>query len=139
MIAGNKYTDALTELNEERLVNLCGENKYFEAERLYFLGILSNADSSLQLENSIDYFRKAYDIVKELDITEVTWKILFMITTYYAERGNFGKIEESIVYAKAILDFLAEKLSDPRLKMVFLDQPERHYALETLNRIAEQL
>ncbi len=139
LIRLNEFPKALDELNSEELITVCKENSYFEAERLYLLGLLSASANEPELKPSIDYYLNAYDIIKDLDITELTWKVLFVLAVIYAERGNLSRAADYLVYVKSVLDYIDEKITDERLKMVYFDQPDRQYALETLKRIAEQM
>jgi len=139
LIQLNEFKEALKELKSKEFVNLCKENAYFRAEQNYMLGVIASMDKNSELKSSIEYFISAYEIIKELNITEITWRILYMVTVNYAERGNIARAGDFIVYAKSVIDFIADKLTDPRLKLVYLDQPERHTAINTLNRISEQL
>ena len=132
------YDKALGILNSEEMQNLCRGNPYFEAERLYYLGIVSSEDDKSGLRPAIEFYLNSYDIIKDLSITELTWKILFILTINYVERGNSNKAETFLVYAKSVLDYLSEKLTDPRLKMIYFDEPERHAAIEVINRLIEK-
>jgi len=137
-LKAKEFDKANKEISGEDLISFCKENDYFEAERLYLSGLLAEVQKDSKLKQPIDYYLNAYEIVKNLEITEVTWKVLYATTVYYASRGNIGKAEEFLIYAKSVIDYLTDKLIDPRLKMVYLDETERHAALETLNLIAEQ-
>jgi hypothetical protein len=66
------YKEALSELNSPELIELCSQNSILEAEREYFLGIISKNFKSDQLLSPLEYFEKAYDLVKDQSITELT-------------------------------------------------------------------
>ena len=135
-----KYQNGLEELNSEVFVNHCKKNPYFEGERLYFMGIISSSSNGIEgLKPAIEYFLKAYDIIKDLLVTELTWRVLFALTVNYAERGNSNRAKSFLIYTKAVLDYISEKIPDPRLKLLYSDQPERHAALSTLNKLTEKL
>jgi hypothetical protein len=135
-----KYQNGLEELNSEGFINQCKKNPYFEGERLYFIGIISSSASGIEgLKPAIEYFLKAYDIIKDLFVTELTWRVLFALTINYAERGNSNRAKTFLIYTKSVLDYISEKISDPRLKLLYSDQAERHTALETLNKLTENL
>ena len=103
------------------------------------LGYLSAASDNKELKPAVDYYLSAYEIIKDLNITELTWKILFMLTVVYAERGNYARAGEYLNYAESVLGFIADKFTDPRLKMVYLDHPDKQTAITTLKDISEQL
>ncbi len=139
LIQLNDCQRAFSELHSETFVSFCKENNYFEAERLYLLGYLSAASDNRELKPAVDYYLSAYEIIKDLNITELTWKILFVLTVVYAERGNYARAGEFLNYAESVLGFIADKFTDPRLKMVYLDHPDRQAAINTLKRISEQI
>lgn len=135
-----RYKDALEELNTEEFVRLCKKSPYYEGERLYFIGIISSSVSGMEgLRPAIEYYINAYDIIKDLYVTELTWKVLFVLTVNYAERGNSSRAKTFLIYTKSVLDHLSGKISDPRIKLLYFDQPERHTTMETINRLTEQL
>ena len=139
LIQLNELWKALVELDSEELATICKGNSYFEAERLYMLGLLSASGNDSGLKPAIEYYLNAYEIIKDLDITELTWKVLFMLTVSYADRGNFTRAADYIVYAKSVLDYIRDKITDDRLRMVYFDQPERKMAIETINKLTEQI
>jgi hypothetical protein len=126
------YQEALRELNSPELIELCSQNSILEAEREYFLGMISKNYESDKLLSPLVYFEKAYDIVKDQSITELTWKILFEISELYIERGNYSKAKQYVVYAKELLYFIAEKFESPQLRAAYLRNTER---LETLKKL----
>ena len=133
-----KYKEVMDELNSEELKNLCEGNPYFKAERLYYMGIISSESKELELSPSIEYYLNAYDLIKDLNITELTWKVLLILTINYAERGNYKKAQSFLVYTKSVLDYLLKNLTDPRLKMVYFYESERQIAIEIINRLIEK-
>jgi tetratricopeptide (TPR) repeat protein len=140
LIHMGKYQNGLEELNSEGFINRCKKNPYFEGERLYFIGIISSSASGIEgLKPAIEYFLKAYDIIKDLFVTELTWRVLFALTINYAERGNSNRAKTFLIYTKSVLDYISDKISDPRLKLLYSDQPERHTALATINKLTEKL
>ena len=62
-----------------------------------------------------------------------------MLTVKYTERGNSNRAKSFLIYTKAVLDYISDKIPDPRLKLLYSDQPERHTAIETLNKLTEKL
>ena len=139
LIKLNEFTKALSELNSEELLAICKEYSYFEAERIYLLGLLSDSGNEPELKPALDYFLKSYELLKDLHISELTWRVMYMITFSYAERGNVSRASDYLVYTKSVIDYIAENIYDQRLKLIYYDQHERHSSLETLNRIAEKI
>jgi tetratricopeptide (TPR) repeat protein len=126
------YQEALQELSDPELIELCSQNSILEAEREYFLGIISKNIESDQLLSPLEYFEKAHDLIKDENITELTWKILYQISEIYVERGNYSKAKRYVVYAREIIYFIAEKLESPQLRAAYLKNSER---LESLKKL----
>ncbi|MGA8264244.1 MAG: hypothetical protein WB779_07380, partial [Ignavibacteriaceae bacterium] len=139
LIQFNELKKALTELSSEEFITVCQGNSYFEGERVYMFGLLSATENNSELKPAIEYYVNAYEIIKDLDITELTWKVLFMLTISFAERGNFTRAKDYLVYVKSVLEYIKNKITDERLKMVYFDQQERRVAIETINKLAEQI
>ena len=128
----NKYSEAFNEINKPVLVNLCSQNSILEAEREYFLGIISKNFKSDKLLSPLIYFEKAYDLIKDESISELTWKVTYEISELYIERGNFTKAKHYIIYTRELIYFIAEKLESPQLRAAYLKNSER---LETLRKL----
>ena len=128
----NKYSDAFNQINKPELVDLCSQNSILEAEREYFLGIISKNYESDKLLSPLVYFEKSYDLIKDESVTELTWKVMFEISQLYVERGNYTKAKRFVVYARELIYFIAEKLESPQLRAAYLKNSER---LETLKKL----
>ncbi|MBE0570599.1 MAG: protein kinase, partial [Ignavibacteriaceae bacterium] len=131
-IQQKKYREAIEEINKPELVDLCSQNSILEAEREYFLGVISKNYESDKLLSPLVYFEKAYDLIKDESVTELTWKVLYEISQLYVERGNYTKAKRFVVYARELIYFIAEKLESPQLRAAYLKNSER---LETLKKL----
>ena len=96
------------------------------------MGIISRYHVTDQLLPSLVHFEKAYDLIKDENIFELTWKILFAISDLYIERGNLNKAKRYVVYARELIYFIAEKIESPRLRAAYLKQTERLNILKKL-------
>jgi hypothetical protein len=103
-----------------------------EAEREYFLGIVSKNYSSENLRPALEHLEKAYEMLKDESVLDLTWKVLFAISELYIERGNLNKAKRYIVYARELIYFLAERIESHRLRAAYLHQKERFSALRKL-------
>jgi hypothetical protein len=103
-----------------------------EAEREYFLGIVSKNFKSDKLLSPLVHFEKAFDLIKDKSITELTWKVVFEISELYIERGNYTEAKRYVIYARELIYFIAEKLESPQLRAAYLKNTER---LETLKKL----
>jgi hypothetical protein len=128
----NKYREAIEEINKPELVDLCSQNSILEAEREYFLGVISKKYESDKLLSPLVYFEKAYDLIKDESVTELTWKVMYEISQLYVERGNYTKAKRFVVYARELIYFIAEKLESPQLRAAYLKNSER---LEPLKKL----
>ena len=130
LISAGDYETSLEEINSKELKEICKQNNIFEAEREYFLGKISLGHGSDKLLPPIDYFEKAYDLVKNESITELTWKILWALAEVYRQRGNIEKSKNYSKYAKELIQFIAEQLNTTGLQRVYLQQRERKAVLQ---------
>ena len=102
-------TEALSQLNKKELIELCSQNSILEAQREYFLGIISKNTKSDKLLPPLEYFEKAYDLIKDRYISELTWKVLFEISELYIERGNLRKAKYFVTYTRELIYFIARE------------------------------
>jgi tetratricopeptide (TPR) repeat protein len=126
------YQKASQELYNQELIDLCSQNFILEAEREYFLGIISKNSKSDKLLSPLIYFEKAYDLIKDQYINELTWKVLFEISELYIERGNLHKAKYFVTYTRELIYFIAEKIKSPQLRAAYLRNSER---LNTLKKL----
>jgi hypothetical protein len=101
-----------------------------EAEREYFLGIISQSYASDKLLPPLEHFEKAYELVKDESVAEITWKILLALSELYIERGNLSKAKVYTIYGKELIYFISENIEMPRLRAAYLKQNERLKAIQ---------
>ena len=130
LIGEKNFSAANKTLVEEEFLDLISQNSILEAEREYFLGIIAKNYSSDK--SPLEYFERAYELLKDENVIELTWKVLFAISDLYIERGNLNKAKRYIVYAREIIYFLAERIESHRLRAAYLHQKER---LSTLRKL----
>jgi len=133
-----RYNDAYAHLIENDLVELCSQNSILEAEREYFLGIISKNFTSDSLLPSLVYFEKAYELIKDENISELTWKVLYEISELYIERGNLNKAKHFVTYTRELIYLIAERIESPRLRAAYLRQDERLNTLKKLENFYPQ-
>ena len=126
------FHNAISELNQPEFIELCSQNSILEAQREYFLGIISKNTKSDKLLPPLVYFEKAYDLIKDEYINEVTWKVLFEISELYIERGNLTKAKYFVTYTRELIYFIAEKIESPHLRATYLQNSERMNTLKKL-------
>ena len=80
----------------------------------------------------IEYFEKAYNYLAEQSIVELTWKVLLALAEVYTERGLHNKAKNFIVYARDLINLIAENIESIQMKSAYLNQKERRAALEKL-------
>jgi tetratricopeptide (TPR) repeat protein len=132
LLQQNKYREAFEEINKPKLIDFCSQNSILAAEREYFLGMISKNYESDKLLSPLVYFEKAYDLIKDESVTELTWKVMYEISQLYVERGNYTKAKRYVIYARELIYFIAEKLESPQLRAAYLKNTER---LETLKKL----
>ncbi|MCL5031436.1 MAG: protein kinase [Bacteroidetes bacterium] len=138
MIRLSKPKEAYKELLSEFIIKICQENNLLDAERNYVLGKLSESEPSLGLKSQIDYYQSAYELIQNLHITELTWKILFALSDSYNKRGNLNKAKDFVKYSKELINFIAGNIKDSRLKNIYLQEPERKQTIERLEYFEAQ-
>jgi serine/threonine protein kinase len=138
MIKLNILDEAAGELRSESLLQLCSGNNIFEAERNYTLGIICEHNPLLGSKSPVDYYLEANNLLTDLHITELTWKVLYALFKTYNQRGNVNKSREYVKYSKSLLMFIGENIKDKRLRNNYLDEPERKEALKELSYYEEQ-
>jgi serine/threonine protein kinase/tetratricopeptide (TPR) repeat protein len=138
MIKLNILDEATVELNSDNLAELCKSNYIFEAEKNYMAGILCELNPLLGPKSSVDYLLTSYDLVFNLHITELTWKILFALFKAYSIRGNVNKSREYAKYSKSLITHIAENIHDGRLRSIYLKETERNRVLNELSYYEEQ-
>lgn len=134
----NEFENALNEISKPEVVNLCSQNSILEAEREYFLGIISKNFPSASLLPPLVYFEKAYELIKDENISELTWKVLYEISEIYIERGNLKKAKDFVTYTKELIYLISEKIESPRMRAAYLRHPERFEALKKLESFYPQ-
>jgi len=130
LIAAGEYETSLEEINSKKLIEICKQNIIFEAEREYLLGKISFGYGSDKLLPPIDYFERAYDLIKNESISELTWKILWALAESYRQRGNIEKSKNYDKYTKELIQFIAEHLSTTGLRRTYLEKSERKAVLQ---------
>lgn len=123
-------------LKSERYLELIEENPYLKSEYYYTLGLISELRNDEFEKSSIDYFNIALELIEELSITEITWKVLFKRGSSFYERGNTKKAMDDYNLAKTCLLHLSSKV-DEENKSFYLEEKERKHALETIGAIVD--
>jgi serine/threonine protein kinase len=138
MIKLNILDEAAGELRADNLIDLCSRNTMFEAERNYMLGIICEKSPLLGSKSPADYFLASDELLLNIHITELTWKVLYALYKTYSQRGNINKSKEYVKYTKSLILFISEKIKDNRLKKIYLKETNRKVALEDLIYYEEQ-
>ena len=138
-INNKKYVEAFDIINEKEFLEVCGKNSIIRAYREFLIGEISTKSEKLNIPNPFNCYYKAYEILKDNYVTELTWKLLLKLGEIYYERGNFIKAEEYIVYAKKLLYFIADRITETELKEKYLMNPERERAIKRLDLLEKEL
>lgn len=135
LIEQGKFEDAFNKFNSKEILDLCSQNNILGAQRDYFLGKISLRYASDKLSPPLEHFENAFDKMKDESISEITWKILLSLAENYSERGQFNKAKKYAVYARELLQFIAENIKSSELRTAYFKQPERENALNKINNI----
>ncbi|MFC2133941.1 protein kinase [Bacteroidota bacterium] len=135
----NRSEEAVNILDNDKFNKICKENILVKIEREYTLGMISSTNNQLKLKPAISYFLEAHDLIENIQLTELTWKVLYAIAKFYFDRGNIYKAKEYILSAKSLIQYFADKIEDSNLKKSYLSQPSIRSALTNLNLYEEKL
>ncbi|MBK9098641.1 MAG: protein kinase [bacterium] len=133
-----QFKEALIELKRTKLMELCSQNSILEAEREYFLGIISKNFRSEKLLPPMVYFEKSYELIKNDNIIELTWQVLYEISELYIDRGNLNKAKQFITYTRELIYFIGERIHSPRVRAAYLRQQDRLNTLKKLESFYPQ-
>ncbi len=111
ILSGNKKR-ALRHLEDNKLQMLTRDNKYYQAKKYYFLA-LSNIDSPEA--DFLSLLEKAYDILKENSIVELTWQVLYSLSKGYNSRGLINQASEFALYTKSLLGMIFDNIEDKKI------------------------
>ena len=127
-----QFHKALKQLNDENYLKSLGNNNVYLANREYLLGQLASHLEFDDLLTPIEYYEKAYNYLANQSIVELTWKVLLALAEVYTERGLHNKAKNFIVYARDLINLIAENIESIQMKSTYLHQKERRAALEKL-------
>jgi serine/threonine protein kinase len=136
LINNQRFDDALKSLNDNNLLNQINNNLSLKAQREYYLGRIADISKKSELKSAIDYVESALSIIEDQSISELTWKVLFSIAEIYWERGNFHKARRPRFYAAELLSMISEHITSNKIRVAYLEKPERKKALEKLKQIS---
>ncbi len=134
LMDSKQFEKAKKELAVENFIQICEGHTYYSAYKNYLAGkaaLLSKDENEMPF---MDYYTKALDLINEVSITELTWKILFDLYMVYSERGIVSRTNEFRNYAMQTIYYIADQFKSEKLKNIFLGKPERQYALNILER-----
>jgi serine/threonine protein kinase len=129
------FAKAIEELNNNSFIEVSKQNNIFEANREYLFGIISSMHVTDDTLSPIEHFEKAYSLLAEESIVELTWKVLFALAETYNERGNFNKAKNFIIYARDLIYLIVENIESTNFKTAYLQKEERRTAIEILEKL----
>ena len=132
LINSGLFLQAEEELENPVFIKVCDNNNFYKGIREYFWGRLSLLSNSGNSSKSIEYFERAYNYLIDQSIGELTWKVLLSLAEVYTIRGLHNKAKNFIIYARDLINLIAENIESTQLKSAYLQQEERRTALENL-------
>jgi tetratricopeptide (TPR) repeat protein len=132
LIKLNLFAEALEELNHPQFIDVCSKNHVYNANREYMLGKVSSFIDDDSTLSQLDHLEKAYALLSDESIVELTWQVLFALAQSYGERGNIGKAKNFIIYTRDIINLIAENIQTTQFKTAYLQKDERRAAMEKL-------
>jgi tetratricopeptide (TPR) repeat protein len=128
---------AAEELNSKAFIEVSEQNNIFKANREYLLGIVSSRHITDNTLSSIEHFEKAYELLADESIVELTWKVLYSLAVEYSKRGNINKAKDFIMYSRDLLYLIAENIESTNFKTAYLQKDERRKSIEQLEKLQE--
>ncbi len=138
LIILHKYEEATIYLADKDFNKFIQQNVIFKAQREYLFGKIAYHTQNENLKSPIEYFERAYNLIEDESISELTWKILFTIAETYWERGNFHKAKKPRHYAYELINMIGENITSSKIRSAYFNHPERKKALEKLVLIGNQ-
>lgn len=134
LIQQQQYDDysVLNRLFSESCLKDSELNKFFNAHREYFLGKIASRVSDSRLLPPIEHFEKAFSLIENEAISELTWKVLAAISDSYLERGFLNKAKKPLIYAAELLNYIAENIKNPAMRTKYLSNPERQKVFQSI-------
>ncbi len=138
-VSQNNIKQAFEILNEPDVTEICKNNPYLSAEKDFALGMVCQKIADLKHGTPIDYYLSAFNTIKDLNITETTWKILFALCEQYFNRGRIREASDFINYTRTLILQTGETLKDSQLKNSYFRNVNRRLALEKLDYFERHL
>jgi len=138
LIILQKYDEAVVYLAKKDFNNFIQQNVIFKAQREYLLGKIAYHTQNENLKSPIEYFERAYNLIEDESISELTWKVLFTIAETYWERGNFHKAKKPRHYAYELINMIGENITNSKIRSAYFNHPVRKKTLEKLVLIGNQ-
>jgi len=139
LIQAEEYEKANSLLDNNIIEEYIKHNPHIHAVNQYYLGMIALKSNLPGLKPPLDYFTIALNLLEEIDITEITWKVLKEVATIYYERGQFPKAKANVTLARFLIEHILEKFTDPHLQKVFSSKLEVSISLNALNIIENKL
>ncbi|MEK9136252.1 MAG: hypothetical protein AAB393_03950, partial [Bacteroidota bacterium] len=102
------------------------------AEACYMLGLIAKASPSAVPEKSLTWFRNGFEAVAKEPVTELSWKLSFMLGREFYERGQRERAREFLTKAKLVLNYFLERFASLELKKRYLDAENKSKVLAAI-------
>ena len=139
LVEHNSFATAVNLLNESEILSEITVNKFYKAQREFYLGKIALKSQEFNLNVPIEYFESASRLLENESINEFLYRALFETALYYFGRGNYKRAENGIFYSKNLIVFIAEKFTDVELKQCYLNSSLISYILNKLKQMEDKL
>jgi len=133
------FIEAFNVINEEEFLQFCSKNRVIQAYREFLIGEISMQSEKSTTQNPLKNYTTAYEVLKDNYVSELTWNVMLKLGEIYIKRGNYIKAEEFIIYAKKLIYFIADHITDINLREKYLKHIKRETAVEKLNFLEKEL
>lgn len=131
---GFNASSILDFLFSEGILQEIKNNYLLNAYREYFLGRISEIHKDSRLLPSIEHYEKALSLIEDEEVTEVTWRVLYVLAENYSNRGFINKAKKPLIYAAELLNYIAENITTPSMRTTYLNDLEKKKVFQMLQK-----
>jgi tetratricopeptide (TPR) repeat protein len=106
---------------------------HIAGEASFVLGMIAKKSPDSVAEKSLAIFRRGFDRIAGEPVTEVTWKLAFVLGQEFRQRGQGVKAQECFMNARLILQFFLSQFSSSELKNSYLAVDDKKQVIAALD------
>lgn len=139
LIYEKQYDAAMIMLNEKTFIDMCNINSVLRAEREYLVGLISENNDDLKLNQESQFFTNALKLIENQFILELTWEISYALAMFYLVRGNYKSYTNFALLTKSLINYISGKISSKILRDRYLNSFNRKSVIDILEKNEKQV